>query len=38
MKIYKFTCKGDELVLETDVVEEAMKILEEEDVITAETQ
>ena len=30
LKIYKFTCKGDELVLETDVVEEAMKILEEE--------
>ena len=30
MKIYKFTSKGDELLLETDIVEEAIKILEEE--------
>src|SRR3990167_4858478 len=29
MKIYRFTSKGDELVLETDVVEEAERILEE---------
>ena len=30
MKIYKFTSKGDELILETDIVEEAMKVLKEE--------
>lgn len=30
LKIYKFTSKGDELLLETDVVEEAMKLLEAE--------
>ena len=30
MKIYKFTNKGDELILETDIVEEAMKVLEKE--------
>src|SRR3990167_742313 len=29
MKIYRFTSKGDELVLETDVVEEAERILQE---------
>ena len=30
IKIYKFTSKGDELLLETDIVEEATKILEQE--------
>jgi len=29
MKIYRFTSKGDELVLETDIVEEAERILQE---------
>ena len=29
MKIYKFSAKGDELLLETDIVEEAEKILRE---------
>ena len=30
MKIYKFTSKGDELILETNIIEEAIKILEDE--------
>jgi hypothetical protein len=29
MKIYKFSAKGDKMLLETDIIEEAEKILKE---------